>query len=161
MATEAVPVEQVAFSRPWVRFVARAALAVLAMWTLHLARDSYERFMLGAMRPFNGLPWGLWFRSIAIAVGAGLLFGLAAFFPLARVRYQWSRLLLAALALLPLIQFRMMYTGYHPGWFATAYTWLLGGGMQLTLAVLAGVAIASGFRADDGDVEAVSEASTD
>src|SRR4249920_2647263 len=101
MAAEAVPVKQATSSRAWVRFVVRAALGVLAMWTLHLARDSYAGFTLGVVRPFNGLPWGLWFRSIAIAVGAGLLFGLAAFFPFARVRYQWSRLLLAALVLLP------------------------------------------------------------
>ena len=116
---------------------------------------------MGAVRPFNGLPWGLWFRSLAIAVGAGLLFALAAFFPFAHVRYQWSRLLLAALAMVPLLQFRMLYTGYHPGWFATGYTWFLGPSMQLTLAVFAGVAIASGFRTVDGDAEALSEAGSD
>jgi len=161
MVTEAVPVKQATFSRPWVRFVVRAALAVLAMWMLHLARDSYEGFMPGAIRPFYGLHWGSWFRSLAIAVGAGLHFGLAAFFPFDRVHYQWSRLLLAALAMLPLFQFRMMVTGNHPGWFATAYTWFSGLSMQLTLAVLAGVAIASGFRTIVGDAEAESEASSD
>jgi len=161
MATEAVPVKQAWFSRPSVRFVARAALAVFAMWTLYRARLTYEEFVMGAMRPFNGLPWGLWFRSIAIAVGAGLLFALAASFPFARVRYQWGRLLLAALAMLPLLQFRMLYTGNHPGWFATGFTWFSGPSMHLTLAVLAGVAIASGFRAVEGDAEAPSEASPD
>jgi hypothetical protein len=79
-----------------------------------------------------------------------LLFGLAAWFPFAAVRYRWSRLLLAALAFLPLAHFWLVY-GYlvndHvvSGWMLKDWYWDFGS--QTALAVLTGVAVASGFSA--------------
>jgi hypothetical protein len=43
---------------------------------------------------------------------AGFLFGLATWLPFAKVRYLWSRLLLAALALVPIAQFWLLF-GYQ------------------------------------------------
>ncbi len=62
----------------------------------------------------------------------------------------WSRLLLAALALLPLAHFWLVvfYLARHhvvSGWLATDWFWDVAS--QTALAVLGGVAIASGFRA--------------
>jgi hypothetical protein len=90
--------------------------------------------------------WLLWVGSLA---AAGLVFGLAAWFPFTRVRYLWSRLLLAALAVLPLAHFWLIefYLARHhvvSGWLATNWFWDVAS--QTALAVLGGVA-ASGFRA--------------
>jgi hypothetical protein len=157
MAADVVPVQRATFPRRWVRFVVRAALALVAMWVLHLAQDRYQVFLQDYAKTFsfNGELWLAW---VGAAAGAGLLFGLAAFFPFSRVRYQWSRLLLAVLALLPVAEFWFVY-GYvllpqrHSvgRWFTTTTRWF--GGQEITLAVLAGVAVASGFRSVDKEEE--------
>jgi hypothetical protein len=64
--------------------------------------------------------------------------------------YLWSRLLLAALALVPVAQFWWLFIeedASEPGWlWLNRADWLLGTPAQSGLAVLAGVAIASGFN---------------
>ncbi|HEX9124696.1 MAG TPA: hypothetical protein VF984_15275 [Actinomycetota bacterium] len=91
------------------------------------------------------------------AVGAGLLFGLAAWFPFTHVRYLWTRLLLAALALLPVAHFWLVWGYLLPrrhemrGWLMTS--WFCDVGAQTALAVLGGVAVASGFRAKMSEPE--------
>jgi hypothetical protein len=52
---------------------------------------------------------GMWLAWIAPTIGTGFLFGLATWLPFAKVRYLWSRLLLAALALAPIAQFWWLY----------------------------------------------------
>jgi hypothetical protein len=85
------------------------------------------------------------------AAGAGLLFGLATWFPFTRVRYAWSRLLLAAVAFAPIAQFWWVFIyqlqrhGEAGGWLYRA-DWLMDLETQFALATLAAVAIASGFR---------------
>ena len=155
VAIDAVPMQSRApFSWTWVGFLARVVLAVLAMWVLHLAQGRYQTFLndIAAMFRFN---WSLWLGALGASALAGLLFGLAVSFPSSRIRYAWNRLLFAVLVSLPLFEFWLVQ-GYllrrdHVvrGWLSTTSGWFGGPGMQLTLAVLAGAAVASGFRAVD------------
>lgn len=101
----------------------------------------------------------MWLAWIAPTIATGFLFGLATWLPFAKVRYLWSRLLLAALALAPIAQIWWLYIEGHAAerrwlWLFRA-DWLFGDLAQIALAILAGVAIASGFRAarSAGDLE--------
>ena len=147
MAATAVPARQTIAEEWWFRLIVRAILALLAMWALAFAANRFETFLAN-------LQTSLWLAWIGPTVGAGLLFGLAAWLPFAKVRYLWSRLLLAALALAPLAQywwvfvFQLTRHGEAGGWtYRWLPYWLLDQPTQTALAVLAGVAIASGFRA--------------
>jgi hypothetical protein len=140
--------------RWWFRFVVRAVLGVLALWLLVVANDRYEVFRIDFNANFR-MDAGKWLAWVAAAIGAGFVFGLATWLPFTRVRYSWSRLLLAALALTPLAQFWWLYIREHRvegGWLYRA-DWFLNLPGQSALAVLAGVAIASGFRAARGTHE--------
>jgi len=130
--------------------VVRTILALLALWALYFADRRYGVFQQDFQANFRMDVW-LWLSSVGSSAAAGLLFGLAAWLPFARVRYLWSRLLLAALVFLPVAHF-WLFWGYlasrgHAvgGWLATDWFW--GQGPQFVLAALGGVAIASGFRA--------------
>ncbi len=142
------------FSQPWLRFVARTALALLALWVLHLAQNRYVVFQREYSSTFHLNGW-LWLAWIGTSAAAGLLFGLAALLPFSRVSYLWSRLMLAAIASLPLAQWWLILGYLLPrrhqmsGWFVRTSSWVDDPGTQLALAVLVGVAIASGFRAND------------
>jgi hypothetical protein len=101
--------------------------------------------MKSAMNVWKWLTW------LAPAAAAGLLFGLAAWLPFAKIRYLWSRLLLAAIALAPLAQFWWVYIfqfgrNNFPGGLISRHVWFSDWVSQTALAVLVGVAIASGFR---------------
>ncbi len=87
-----------------VGFLVRAALALLAFWALWFAQARYVGFRQGES-PFLGLDDSLWHLSILATIVAGLLFGLAAWLPFTRIRYLPSRLLLAAVALVPVVHF--------------------------------------------------------
>jgi hypothetical protein len=94
-----------------------------------------------------------WLTWLGAAGAAGLLFGLAAWLPFRKVRYLWSRLLLAALALAPLAQFWWIYIfqfGQHHvvSGLISRHVWFADPASQTALGVLVGVAIASGFRAE-------------
>jgi hypothetical protein len=151
MATDAVPTRasggRVVGAR-WFGFLVRTALAVLALWTLAFAADRYHAFGLDAAANFR-YDTSLWLSWAGAMVVAGLLFGLATWLPFAQVRFLPSRLLLAALALLPLAHFWWVLIQGHGrsgGWLGRAY-WFDGAQIQAVCASLAGVAIASGFRA--------------
>jgi hypothetical protein len=150
MATDTVPA-QASGGRVveawWFGFLVRSALALLALWAIAFAADRYDVFLRDFGMNFRFDTW-LWLSWIGAAAGAGLLFGLAACLPFARVRFLPSRLLLAALALLPLAHFRWVYIQGHGsgGWLARGY-WFDGAQIQFVMPALAGVAIASGFRA--------------
>lgn len=154
MAVDAIPYRgrRGTFFTRWLGFVARATLALLALWTLHLAQNRFGSFQQDYASTFH---WDvlLWLGWIGTSAGAGFLFGLATFLPFSRVRFLWSRLLLAALVLLPIAHFWSIWGYLLPrrhtvsGWFATSTSWFGDLGTQFALAVLAAVAIASGFRA--------------
>lgn len=139
----------------WFRLIVRAVLALLALWALSFAQDRYAASQritadFGALERYAEM-WLAWSAS---TIGAGFLFGLATWLPFAAVRYLWSRLLLAALALAPLAQFWWVFVFQLPrhgdvgGWtYRWLPHWILDPTSQSALAVLAGVAIASGFRA--------------
>jgi hypothetical protein len=98
----------------------------------------------------------LWLSWMGAAVGAGLLFGLAIWLPFTSVRFVWSRLLLAAVALIPIAQYWWVwiyqYQGHSkvPDWVYRA-DWFFAAPAQASLAVLTGVAIASGVRAKSSE----------
>ena len=133
----------------WFRFLVRSALALLALLSLWSAADRYQAFRLKSAADFQ-LNLRLWGSSMAALVATGFLFGLATWLPLTRVRLLPSRLLLAAVALLPLAQFWWVLAVAPnrgaDGWLAQL-RWFDGVEVQFVFAVLAGVAIASGFRA--------------
>jgi len=134
--------------RWWFRLVVRAVLALLALWALAFAADRYTAFQ-GKFRSDLSVHAGTWYAWMGATIGAGFLFGLAACLPFTRLRYLWSRLLLAALALVPIAQVWWLLIQGHRvegGWLYDA-DWLVDPLAQSALAVLAGVAIASGFRA--------------
>ncbi len=83
---------------------------------------------------------------------AGLLFGLAACLPFTRIPYLPSRLLLAAVALVPVVHFSWIILDQHvdpASWLWRAYWFDFSFEMQFVLAGFAGVALASGYRAKD------------
>jgi hypothetical protein len=135
----------------WLRLIVRTIIALIALWAIAFAADRYDVFFVDFHRQLRMDAW-LWLSWIGAAAGAGLLFGFAACLPFARVRYAWSRLLLAAVALVPIAQFWWVFIyqlqrhGKAEGWLIRA-DWLMDPQSQFALAALAGVAIASGFRA--------------
>ena len=150
MATETVPAHASGgrvVEAWWFGFLVRSALALLALWTLWFAADRYRVFELEASAIFR-YDTSLWLTWVGAMVAAGFLFGLATWLPFAKVRFLPSRLLLAALALLPLAHFWWVAIEGHGsgGWLARFY-WFDGAQIQFVSSALAGVAIASGFRA--------------
>ena len=151
MATDAVPAQASGgrvIEAWWFGFLVRSVLALLALWTLSFAADRYRAFGLDASANFR-YDTSLWLSWAGAMVAAGFLFGLATWLPFAKLRFLPSRLLLAAFALLPLAQFWWVLIQGHGrsgGWLSQAY-WFDGAQIQFVLAALAGVAIASGFRA--------------
>jgi len=153
MAGDAVPASSSRTMLPgawWFRLLVRTILALLALWALYFAERRYNVFRLDYLSSYRMDIW-LWLSWIGLAVATGILFGLAAWLPFTGVRYLWSRLLLAALAFVPIAQFWLVFLYLLPrrhevsGWLVK--DWFLGLGAQFTLAALGGVAIASGFRA--------------
>jgi hypothetical protein len=154
MATDAVPVPASSDSRIqawWFRFLVRAALALLSFWALWFAQDRLRAFALERSTNVSE-DNTLWLLSVVTTVMAGLLFGLAAWLPFTRIRYLPSRLLLAAVALVPVAHFWLIFLNHHvrtKGWLWQAHWFDSSVETQFVLAGFAGVALASGFRAKD------------
>ena len=154
MATDAVPAPTSRDSivqALWFRFVERTALAVLAFRALWFAADRYHMFLLRFHVDFH-YDDSLWLASVGATVAAGLLFGLATWLPFTRIRFLASRFLLAAAALLPVAHFWWIVLGNHarPTVWLWRDQWFDGSvETQFVLAALAGVAVASGFRAEN------------
>jgi hypothetical protein len=147
MGSDAVPAG--ATSTPlinawWFRFVVRAVLALLAFLMLRLATDQFRTFALGRSVDLR-LDSSLWLASIGSTVAAGILFGSATWLPFASVRFLPSRLVLAAVALLPVAHFWWGYVERHatPGGLLENVWWFDNVESQFVFAALAGVAIAS------------------
>ncbi len=140
----------------WFRLLVRTALAVLAFGALWFAAERFKPSFLHAAgftsdRVTTGIQYDGWsLLSCAVAtVASGLLFGLATGLPFAKLRFLPSRLLLAAAALIPLVHFWWAFLEGHGGpgaWYLGNY-WFDAIAVQFEVAALAGVAIASGFRA--------------
>ena len=124
--------------------MARTGSVLLACWMLTLAEDRFAAWSVSG----NGqqLDNYLWFVSMGLLIGAGFLFGLATWFPFTKVRYLPSRLLLALLALFPLAHFWWIFIRPQPVGPYGRFRWFEQFTFQFVFAVLAGVAIASGFR---------------
>jgi hypothetical protein len=133
----------------WLRFIVRAALALLAFWALWFAQDRFSAFRVQYTRPFLGYDNSLWLLSVVATVVAGLLFGLAAWLPFTKIRYLPSRLLLAAAALVPVAHFWWTLVGsqFQDSRLWRFYWFDMSVETQFVLAGFAGVALASGFRA--------------
>ena len=156
MATDAVPARASSDSMIqtwWFRFLVRTALALLAFLALWFSQDRYLTFRVQLTRPFLGYDNSLWLLSVVATIVGGLLFGLAAWLPFTGIRYLPSRLLLAAVALVPVAHFWWIVLEQHDsgptGWLWRAYWFDYSFEVQFVLAALAGVAIASGLRAKD------------
>jgi hypothetical protein len=156
MAVEAVPASssrRLIVGARWFQLVVRGVLALLALWALVLADDRYLRWRMD-FNAFSLSATGLWLSWVGATVAVGFLFGLAAWLPFTRVRYEWIRLLLAAVALVPVVQFWLIFLvqldpNGVPARFLSTADWLMDPNSVFVLAALAGVAIASGFRAKD------------
>jgi hypothetical protein len=121
----------------------------MSLAALAVANDRYNAFWNDYRANFQ-MGAGKWLAWLLTTIGAGFLFGLATWLPFARVRYRSSRLLLAAIPLVPIGQFWWLYIEQHGvqrGWlWLYRADWLVNLTAQVGLAVLVGVAIASGFR---------------
>jgi hypothetical protein len=130
----------------WLRSLVRFGLALLAFLLLMLGDDRYGAFLTSSN---NGrLDNSLWFASVGWLVVGGVAFAFAAWLPFMKLRYLPSRLFLALIALVPLGHF--WWAVLHPQLPVTAwrqFRWFDFPQIQFVCAVLAGVAIASGFRA--------------
>ena len=120
--------------------------ALTLLWRAeHGFRDWQQRY--ASEFRFAAAPWLGW---VITSLLAGVVFGLAVWLPRGRARYRWGRsLVLAAPPLLLLTQFLLFVVGIHlPGPLGRV-TPLWDPGPQFALAVLAGVAITSGFAEAD------------
>jgi hypothetical protein len=155
ISTDALPAPRSQQSLVWSRSVSaliRALLAVLALWLVHQAGIAYNTWSKAYSSTFT-FHTGLWLSWIGFAALAGVAFGLAACmpWPLAPIRYRWSRLLLAGVAAVPIAEIAYL-SGYllprrHTvgGWLWTTSRWFGDTGTLFALAVLVGVALASGL----------------
>jgi hypothetical protein len=170
MVTEAVPAGASSGSivqALWFRFLVRAALALLAFGALSFASGRSRAYQESAAT-LRFDEW-LWLSWITAAIVAGLLFGLATWLPLGKIRFLPSRLALAAAALVPVAHYWLLAERHASGgwlgqlyWFddlAIQFVWFDDLAIQFVMAALAGVAIASGFRAKDSTPAAVSHRS--
>jgi hypothetical protein len=130
----------------------RGALAILALWLLHYAFSREIAWSTAHVAAFNKWDMGGWTYWLGMAALAGLAFGLAGSmpWPLTPIRYRWSRLLLAAVAAVPIAWFTYVFGYLLPrdhkvgGWVAQTARWF-GPDAMFGLAVLVGVAVASGL----------------
>ena len=138
------------FESTWLRAAIRTILALLAFLALYRAQRHFGSFdSVFLPGPRLALDSGAWLSSMGIQALSGLLFGLAAFMPFTRVRYAWSRLLVAAVALAPLAHFWLVFAHLIPrrnfdGWWMQ--DWFFNPQAQFVSATFVGVAIASGLQ---------------
>ena len=138
----------------WIRLLLRSALLVLAAVALSLARGRYIAFSISTAIAFR-FDTAMWLTYGALMVLGGLLFGLAVWMPLTRFRYLPSRLIIAAVAMVPF--FNTLWLDTHAAdsgltqFWLTRPRWFSDPPIVGACAALAGVAIASGLRsAEEG-----------
>jgi hypothetical protein len=136
-----------AFRRPRsIHAIVRGALALGALWLLVEASDRYQVWVVH-FTGYHQVNVGLWLSATALASVAGLLFGLAVFVPFGPLRFAWSRLPLAAVAVAPGFGFWWLYLRPGPiptGLWGLATSRLMAQPhVQFAIAVLSGVALAA------------------
>jgi hypothetical protein len=126
-------------------WLVRTAALVIAAALLRWSGQLEEGFRAETAAEF-GPDWAQWWLIRSVYVVAGMAFTVAVRFPFPRSRFAWSRLGIAALAILPAVHFWY-------GWAVTAGPAFLRRSYWfdfVTMAVwpiLAGVAIGAGFGA--------------
>jgi hypothetical protein len=135
---------------PLHRFAIRfslVAMAVVAMWFAEDRRTAFARDLAADFHWNNGM-WAAYGVALLLS---GCAFGLAVWLPFSKVRYLPSRLVFAAIALIPFLKATLllieMQTGRGLSRWWTEPRWFDDTAIVAASTVLAGVAIASGFRA--------------
>lgn len=153
-ARVAVPVESVDHAprwtagwRAWALRIVSVVLASVALWAAQIADARFRRTVASAAR-FDARQWSATITPLLIA---GALFAVAGRYPFPRPRYAWGRLVLALVALLPALHLAFIIWAPQLGvrWPTLLVTprWFDDGSVPSAGAVLAGVAIGSGFGA--------------
>jgi len=131
----------------WAIRIALVGMAFLALWLSQIADARFRETVASAAR-FDVREWS---ATITPLVLAGVLFALAARYPLLRPRYAWGRLVLASAMLVPALHegFVIWAPQFNVHWptFAITLRWFDSGAVPAACAVLAGVAIGAGFGA--------------
>jgi hypothetical protein len=122
-------------------------LAFLSLWLSQIADQRFRETVAAAAR-FDLRQWS---ATITPLILAGAFFTVAARYPFPRPRYAWSRLVLAAVAVLPTLHLGLVMWApqFMMRWPTAVITprWFDGGSIPAVCAVLAGVAIGCGFGA--------------
>ena len=133
--------------RAWLVRLVLVSGAFAALWLSQIADQRFRETVAAAFR-FDLRQWS---ATITPLVIAGALFTAACRYPFPRSRYAWGRLVLAAIALVPAIHqgFIIWAPQFDVRWPALVDTprWFDDGAVPAACAVLAGVAIGSGFGA--------------
>ncbi len=140
-------VRRTAGAAAWKVRVALLAISFVALWASQIADRRFRETAATALR-FDVREWS---ATITPLILAGVLFTIAARYPFPRPRYAWGRIVLALVALLPalhlgFVMWSPQFTVHWPVWLITP-RWFDDGTVPSVCAVLAGVAIASGFGA--------------
>ncbi len=133
--------------RAWLVRLLLIGLAFLALWGAQIADSRFRETIAAAFR-FDLRQWS---ATITPLVIAGALFAVACRYPFPRTRYAWGRLILALVALVPAVHggFIIWTPQFDVHWPTLLITprWFDDGSVPAVCAVLAGVAIGSGFGA--------------
>jgi hypothetical protein len=128
----------------------RAAFVVLAFGALWLSGIEDERFRRTTAAAFR-FDLRQWSATVTPLILAGASFAVAARYPFPRPRFAWGRLILAAIAIVPVVHlgFLMWAPQFTVHWPTILITprWFEDGSIPTACAVLAGVAIGCGFGA--------------
>lgn len=126
-------------------WLVRIAALVIAAALLRWSGQLEEEFQAKTAAEF-GPDWAQWWLIQAVYVVAGMAFTVAVRFPFPRSRFAWSRLAIAALAILPAVHFwyAFVVTG-GPAFLRRVY-WV-DYVPTAVWSILAGVAIGAGFGA--------------
>jgi hypothetical protein len=136
------------------RFVLLAIAASLPWWSGDLERQLQIR----QATEFR-FEWSWFWQIQAVYAIAGIAFVLAVRFPFPRPRYAWGRLLIAAIAILPVVHtWFSLSIDWGPRFLRTFY--ILPNVPTPVWSILAGVAIGAGFGARRGAQERSGEATS-
>lgn len=124
-----------------VRLVLLATTVALLWWSVRLELE----FQVQSASLFV-IDWGRYWLIQAVYIVAGMAFTVAIRFPFPRSRFGWGRLLIAAVVILPVVQFWFTFgVTSGPQFLHRTYWWF--DVSRAVWSVLAGVAIGAGFGA--------------
>jgi hypothetical protein len=147
---EPTPPEPSSLRKQDLLWVLRLILVVAALALLWLAQHRLDTWQMRYSSDFKS-HLDLWLEWVGLAVSSGLAFGLAAWLPEGRFSYRWTRVLLLGVvpfALLGhvalLFEFLLNRRSELPGLLNHMYFYFAIG-PQFALAIMLGVAVASGL----------------